>query len=67
MNEHGPTLITTGRFTTPFRLAVSAAFAAISLVLPSGLFAEPYRLHAQDRLMIRVLTWDYGQNSLTGW
>lgn len=28
---------------------------------------EPYRLNAQDRLMIRVLTYDYRLNSLTGW
>ncbi|WBU65745.1 polysaccharide biosynthesis/export family protein [Paracoccus aerodenitrificans] len=35
--------------------------------MPQPLAAEPYRLHAQDRLMIRVLTWDYGQNNLTGW
>ncbi|NHF73090.1 polysaccharide biosynthesis/export family protein [Paracoccus xiamenensis] len=28
---------------------------------------EPYRLHAQDRLLIRVMTWDFRQNSMTGW
>ena len=38
------------------------------LTLASGLAAqEPYRLHAQDRLLIRVMTWDFRQNSMTGW
>ena len=28
---------------------------------------EPYRLHPQDKLLIRVMTWDFRQNSMTGW
>lgn len=39
--------------------------ASFTWALP--LLAEPYRLHAQDRLLIRVLTWDLNQGSPVGW
>ena len=32
-----------------------------------ALAQEPYRLHPQDKLLIRVMTWDFRQNSMTGW
>ncbi|MFD1794963.1 hypothetical protein FQV27_16080 [Paracoccus aurantiacus] len=28
---------------------------------------EAYRLQPQDKLLIRVMTWDFRQNSMTGW
>ena len=37
------------------------------LALPGAALAEPYRLNAQDRLLIRVLTWDYQLNNPTAW
>lgn len=44
-----------------FRLVILAlCFAAPTL-------AEPYRLHSQDRLLIRVLVWDFSQGNMTGW
>lgn len=50
------------------RLAVLARLGlAACLAWPLPLSAEPYRLHAQDRLLIRVLIWDFRQNSLVGW
>ena len=48
------------------RRALIAA-ACLALCAPALLRAEPYRLHPQDRLLIRVLTWDFRQNSLVGW
>ncbi len=46
-----------------------AALAGICWLALAGLAPaqEPYRLHAQDRLLIRVMTWDFRQNSMTGW
>lgn len=46
-----------------------AAFAAIFLALvgPSPGAAEPYRLHAQDRLLVRVAAWNFDQNGITEW
>ena len=32
---------------------------------PAG--AEPYRLHAQDRLLVRVVAWDFATNGVTDW
>lgn len=50
------------------RLAALARLGlAACLAWPLPLSAEPYRLHAQDRLLIRVLIWDFRQNSLVGW
>ncbi|WBU58429.1 polysaccharide biosynthesis/export family protein [Paracoccus sediminicola] len=40
---------------------------ALQLAHSAAATAEPYRLHAQDRLMVRVLTWDFRLNSLSGW
>lgn len=40
---------------------------AATLALPGYAAGEPYRLHPQDRLLIRVLTWDFNENSLTAW
>ncbi|TKW66621.1 MAG: hypothetical protein DI616_08980 [Paracoccus denitrificans] len=37
------------------------------LALSTGAAAEPYSLHAQDGLMIRVITWDYQLNNPTAW
>lgn len=39
----------------------------LGLICPNGSPAEPYRLHPQDRVLIRVLVWDFAQNSMTGW
>jgi exopolysaccharide production protein ExoF len=46
-----------------------AASAAILLTL-SGVgpaAAEPYRLHAQDRVLVRVAAWNFDQNGITEW
>lgn len=37
------------------------------LALPGAAGAEPYHLNAQDRLLIRVLTWDYQLGNPTAW
>lgn len=29
--------------------------------------AEPYRLHAQDRLLVRVVAWDFATDGVTDW
>ncbi|SDD38412.1 exopolysaccharide production protein ExoF [Paracoccus isoporae] len=55
------------RFTAP-RIAPILAVCALAIQPQSAhAQAEPYRLNPQDRLMIRVLTYDYRLNSLTGW
>lgn len=46
---------------------VEAAMFTLLLALPGAAGAEAYRLNAQDRLMIRVLTWDYLLNNPTAW
>lgn len=37
------------------------------LALSGAALADSYRLNAQDRLLIRVLTWDYQLNNPTAW
>lgn len=51
------------------RLAILAlaALAVAGIARPLPLAAEPYRLHGQDRLLIRVLTWDFTKSSPVGW
>lgn len=49
------------------RQNVSGAVLAICLTFPFAVRAEPYELHPQDRLMIRVLTWDFQANNPTAW
>lgn len=39
----------------------------LALCLATPALAEPYRLHAQDRLLIRVPVWDFSQGDMTGW
>ncbi|WBU52628.1 polysaccharide biosynthesis/export family protein [Paracoccus sp. SCSIO 75233] len=51
----------------PFKPARRLFLASALICLPWAAIAEPYRLFAQDRLLIRIMTWDYSQNSLTGW
>lgn len=46
---------------------VNGVLLAMSLTLPVAARAEPYELHPQDRLMIRVLTWDFQANNPTAW
>lgn len=48
------------------RLGALAALSWLALCAAAPA-QEPYRLHAQDRLLIRVMTWDFRQNSMTGW
>lgn len=54
------------------RLAVLAGacwlgLSALALAQAQAQAQDPYRLHAQDKLLIRVMTWDFRQNSMTGW
>lgn len=46
-----------------------AAAAAIFLALSaaSATAEEPYRLHAHDRLLVRVVVWDFDKNGITEW
>lgn len=53
----------TGRFFPLFAACLVLAVGAWPLTLS----AAPYRLHPQDRLMIRVLTWDLSQGIPVGW
>lgn len=50
-----------------FRKALTLAGLCWLALCVSALAQEPYRLHPQDRLLIRVMTWDFRQNSMTGW
>lgn len=46
-----------------------SGLAAILLALLGSAASgeEPYRLHAQDRLMVRVVVWDFDKNGITEW
>lgn len=35
----------------------------LSMLVPMAAPADPYRLHPQDRLLIRVLTWEFSQSA----
>lgn len=41
--------------------SAAALLLALCALMPIAARAEPYRLHPQDRLLIRVLTWDFSQ------